>query len=273
MINFIKADIYRIFKGIGIYIAFALVVIMSSVSIAMKEPGYIGNASVSYEYEEDLIVMASGSLPEQLSETSGQKLLVRSILAANINLYYPLILIVFAFLMSDFSNKTLKNTLTSVVSKGRYFVYKLLMCLGFSVFFIIFGNLFTYVLNFLVNGSDYTEPISNIFKATFQQMPMLLGAVSFLIFIGVLTRRTAVYNAVSISFVMVFQLLLSILFMLTKAEVIGKYIEKYELQAALGRLVYFPANNYCLICFCIGICEIIVFAALSYLTFKKSEVR
>lgn len=275
MINLMKADIYRIFKGIGIYIAFALVIIMSSVSITGKEPGYIGNAYVSYdEHEEDSIVMTSGSLPEQSPDTSVEpKMLVRSILAANINLYYPLILVVFAILMSDFSNKTLKNTLTSAVSKRKYFAYKLLMSLGFSALFIIFGNLFAYILNFFLNGKEYTEPISNIFKATFLQMPLLLGVVSFLIFIGFLTRRTAVYNAISICFVMVFQILLGAVFMLTKAEFIGEYLKKYELQAALGRLAYFPENNYCLICLSIGLGEIIIFGALSYLIFKKSEIK
>lgn len=274
MINLMKADLYRIFRGIGIYIAFAIVIIMLSVSITMKEPGYIGNASVSYVYEEESIVITSGSLPEQSPDTSAeQKMLVRSILAANINLYYPLLVVVFVVLMSDFSNKTLKNTLTSAVSKGKYFAYKLLMSLGFSALFILFGNLFAYILNFLVNGKEYTESISNIFKATFLQMPMLLGAVSFLVFIGFLTRRTAVYNAIAICFVIVFQTFLGAVFTLTKAEFIGKYLEKYELQAALGRLAYFPENNYSLICFCIGLGEIILFGALSYLIFKKSEIK
>lgn len=278
MINMMKADLYRIFRGIGIYIAIAMVIIMSGISIGMKEPGYIGNASMTYEettVEEETnnglsVEVQKDAAPEQNPE---QKLLVRSILAANINLYYPLIIVVFVILMSDFSNKTLKNTLTSAVSKRKYFAYKLIMSLGFSALFIIFGNLFAYVLNLLVNGKEYTEPISNILKATFLQMPMLLGIVSFLVFIGFLTQRTAVYNAISISFIMLFQIILGAVFRLTESELIGKYLEKYELQAALNRLAYFPENKYCLICLCIGIFEIIVSAAFSYLIFKKSEIK
>lgn len=278
MINMMKADLYRIFRGIGIYIAIAMVIIMSSISIGMKEPGYIGNASVSYEetaVEEDaknglFVEVQENAAPEQNPE---QKLLVRSVLAANINLYYPLIIVVFVILMSDFSNQTLKNTLTSAVSKRKYFAYKLIMSLGFSILFILISNLFAYVLNFLVNGRAYTESIVNLLKATVLQMPMLLGIVSFFVCIGFFTRRTAVYNAISISFVMLFQIILSTAFSLTESKLIETFLEKYEWQAALGRLAYFPENKYCLQCLCFGVMEIVVFSLLSYFIFKKSEIK
>ena len=113
MINMMRADLYRIFRGIGIYIAAALIIIMSSVSIAVKEPGYIGNGNVSYNDEVVVPVMQETS--------STHETLVQGILAANINLYYPLIIIVFVILMTDVSNKTMKNTLSSAVSKRKYF--------------------------------------------------------------------------------------------------------------------------------------------------------
>ena len=92
MINLMKADLYRIFKGIGIYIAIAMVIIMSSVSIAMKEAGYIGNASVE-NYNATAVKTEEGSyeysieIDENTTETADKKELVRSIYAANTNLY------------------------------------------------------------------------------------------------------------------------------------------------------------------------------------------
>lgn len=269
MINLMKADLYRIFRCSGIYFAFAIVIIISSLSVAMKEPGYIGNGSLSLEHEGETVVMVSAST----EDTDAEKLLVRSVIANNINLYYPLIIVVFMILMSDFSNKTLKNTLTSVVSKGKYFAYKLTMCLGFSMLFIIFGNLFIYFQNLIVNGERYTESISNIFKATFLQMPILLGIVSFLVFIGFFSKRAALYNGISISIISVFQLSLGAIYFITKSKLLGKFLEKYEWQAILGKLAYFPESKYCVICLIIGLAEIIIFGGLSYLIFKRSEIK
>lgn len=272
MINMMKADLYRIFRGVGIYIAVLLIIAISAISIVMKQAGYIGNGTVTVD--NDTIVEADDSISVVIADTSaGHKMLVRSMIAANINLYYPLILVVFVILMSDFSNKTLKNTLTSAVNKRKYFKYKLLMSLGCSAIFIIFSNLFAYILNYIKNGKEYTEPIDNILKATFLQMPMLLGIVSFLVFVGFLTRRTAVYNALTIPFVMLFQLIIQLILTLTKSEFIEKCVEKFELQTALYKLAYFPENKYCLHCLCFGLIEIVVFAALSWLIFKKSEIK
>lgn len=265
MINMMKADLYRIFRGIGIYIAVALIMIISSVSIVAKEPGYIGNGNVSYN---DEVVVST------MQETSSEKgTLVQGILAANINLYYPLIIIVFVILMKEFSNKTMKNTLSSAVSKRKYFAYKMIMSLGFSALFIIFGNLFAYVLNFIVNGKEYTEPIIDILKITILQMPMLLGIVSLLVFIGFLFKKTAIYNAISISFIMLFQIVLGFICVFTESENLKKFLENYELQSALNKLAYFPESKYCLICFGIGAVEILVFSVFGYYIFKKSEIK
>ena len=227
MINMMKADLYRIFRGIGIYIAVALIMIISSVSIVAKEPGYIGNGNVSYN---DEVVVST------MQETSSEKgTLVQGILAANINLYYPLIIIVFVILMKEFSNKTMKNTLSSAVSKRKYFSYKMIMSLGFSALFIIFGNLFA--------------------------------------FIGFLFKKAAVYNAISISFIMLFQIVLGFICVFTESENLKKFLENYELQSALNKLAYFPESKYCLICFVIGTVEILVFSVFGYYIFKKSEIK
>lgn len=272
MINLMKADLYRIFRGVCIYIAMVLMITISVISVVIKEAGYIGNAAVTYE--DDTVVETSGFLSGVTPDSSAEhKMLVRSIIAANINLYYPLILVVFVILMSDFSNKTLKNTLTSAVSKKKYFIYKLIMSLGFSAIFITFSNLLVYILNYIINGRLYTEPIANILKATAFQMPMLLGIVSFLVFMGFLTRRTAIYNAVTIPFVILFQIIIGTIYRMSESELLGKYLMKFELQTALDTLAYFPETKYCLQCLCFGLGEIIVFAVLSWLIFKKTEVR
>lgn len=46
MINIIKSDFYRIFRGIAVYIAIGIMLLAIGVSIYMIQPGYIGKASV-----------------------------------------------------------------------------------------------------------------------------------------------------------------------------------------------------------------------------------
>lgn len=271
MINMMKADLYRIFRGVGIYIAIVIMIAMSVISIVMKEPGYLGNATVTYE--EDTVAAAGDYISDETADQLTNKMLVRRIMAANINLYYPLILVVFVILMSDFSNKTIKNTLTSAVSKRKYFVYKLVMSLGCSAVFIVFSNLFAYIFNYIKNGKEYTEPLDNILKATALQMPMLLGIAGFLVFMGFLTRKTGVYNAVTTSFVMLFQLILYAIYNLKEFRLIGKFLTTFELQTALNRLAYFPDSKYCLQCLCFGLAEIALFSVTSWLIFKKTEIR
>ena len=60
MINMIKADLYRITKGIGFYIAIIAMILTTAVSVFMTEPGYIGNTQVSIS-EEDMETISEAS--------------------------------------------------------------------------------------------------------------------------------------------------------------------------------------------------------------------
>lgn len=274
MINMMRADLYRIFRGFGIFIAAAMIIIMSSMSVGLREPGYIGTAAIGYE-EDELTNINDIDFEELRTRRNAEekKILAREVIAANNNLYYPLIIVVFVLLMADFSSHTIKNTLTAAVIKKKYYLYKLLMILLSSVVLIFFNSLFTYLLNYIVNGKEYTEPIGNVLKATALQLPMLLGAVSLLTMLGFLTRKAATFNAIAISFVILFQLIINAVYAITKWEGVKNFIYNYELQIALGKLAFFPERKYILTCMCIGFAEIIISSLLGYQIFKKSEIK
>lgn len=279
MMNIMRADLYRIFRSVGIYIAMIMVVAMAAVSVGMREPGYVGiSSSVTIDGAEmqdvdyeDLRENGIDAFRKERNEEE-KKTFVREVLGANINLYYPLIIVVFVLLMSDFSNRTIKNTLTSVAGRKKYYLSKLLLILLFAGMFIICSNLFVYVLNFIVNGREYTESISNMLKATFLQLPMLLGAVSLLTMLGFLVKKAAIFNAVAIPFVMLFQIIVQLVQAITKSELLQKFMQNYELQAALGKLAFFPEKKFVLICTCIGVSEMILFSIFGYFIFRKSEI-
>lgn len=282
MINMIKADLYRITKGIGLYIAIIATILMTTISVCIKEPGYIGNTQMNDEQMKTMSELSESgevelsAMIEAFSkdrDAQQKKGFAREILGANINLYYMMIIIVFVILMADFSNKTIKNTITSAYSKKKYYISKLAMIYISATIFITLANLFAYVLNFIINGKEYTEPIKNTLAVTAYQFPLLLGIVSLLVFFGFLFKRSALFNAAAISFVMLFQIVLAAICQLTESKALTEFMSKYELQSALKMLSTLPDTKYILTCAAMGIAEIVVFSALGYITFKKSEIK
>lgn len=95
MINMIKADLYRIPKSIGIYIAVILTIVTSVISIYMTEPGYIGNTQVSMSEEDAEIIndAAESGIIEAIEnfktnrDAQQKKGFVREVLGANIKAF------------------------------------------------------------------------------------------------------------------------------------------------------------------------------------------
>lgn len=274
MINMMRADLYRIFRSVHIYFAIGIIILMAGISVGMREVGHIGNASI--EYQEESLTQEEASftgMPHTVRTDEQKKEFVLEVLSSNINLYYPLILIVFAILMADFSNHTVKNTLSTAVSKKKYYLSKLVLILLLSTAIILFNSIFIYVLNFIVNGKAYTTSIVSVLRATFRQLPMLWGIAGFMTMIGFLTQRAAAFNAVIIPFQLLFQTLVNALSLLTGWEFLWKFLENYELQMALRKLAFPADGGYIAICCGIGLAEVVVSTLIGYHIFKKSEIR
>ena len=276
MLNMIKADLYRIVRGKGIYILLILMLCIVSVSVGMKQAGYIAmGADVSME-EGNADVEENGLVIDISEENdinvSGKKV-DTDILIANMNLYYLFIILVSVIVMGDFSNKTIKNTLTSAVDRKTYFASKFILTEILAILIILINNFFAYTLNYIVNGKSYASEISEIWIITLRQTPMLLGAVSILFFAAFLIRKAAIFNAVTILFQTILQLLLALIMFSTKSEILHTFLEKYEIQTAIARLVYSTSNNYVMQCAFIGFTEILVSIILGYALFRKVEVK
>ena len=134
MLNLIKADLYRIFKGKSIYVVVFCILVLAFVSCFSMSPGHIGIASSSIEqtdydneelleklYETDSIIET-----RQIMKEYGSFPLDKVQLGANANLYYFFIVIVVIVLVTDLSNSTAKNTLSSAISRKKYYFSKLI---------------------------------------------------------------------------------------------------------------------------------------------------
>lgn len=284
MYNMIKADTYRILRSKGLYIALFMIILMLGLSIFMKEPGFIGTANVNANEEtaetvetlENLDTTNLGSIIEAFEskrDDAQKKRFVRELLGANINMYYILIMVVFMVLVADFSNQTIKNTLTSAVSKRKYFASKLVMILIMTTILMFFNTFFAYGLNYIVNGSEYTESIIEPLKVTVLQLPLMYGMAGILTFIAFLINKPAIFNSVTICLIMIFQLLMAAAQYITKSDSLDTFLRKYEFQSALSYISKLSDTQHALICASAGF-QILVYSVIGgYLIFKKAEIK
>lgn len=283
MINMIKADLFRMIRSKSIYIIIAVMLTMTIVSAATKTPGTIANANYESMEEMDMIYeIAEEENTNDLSSVLSKLDSKRSdeqkkeyslkVIGSNMNLYYLIVFIVYGVLAADLSNKTIKNTLTSISGRKKYFFSKLIFILGSSTLLILLNTLTFYGINMIVNGEKYSVSLGRMLEATLMQLPMLLGLTALLTFIVYLVKSGAWYNSISLLGIILFQTVLLMLNSLLKCKAITTYLEKYEAQSAIFKLAVHPEISHTVICCIIGIGMFLVSVIASYYIFKKAEI-
>ena len=279
MLNIIKSDLYRIFRGKSIYVAIIIILILASVSCFAMSPGHIGIASSSIEqtdYDNEELkekVYETDSIMEtrEIMKEYGSFPLDKSQLGANANLYYFFIIVVVIVLVTDLSNSTAKNTLSSAISRKKYYFSKLITCLGLGTVLILINNYGSYVINLIMNGKEFSAGLLEITKLTILQLPILYAIISMLVCIGFCFRKTGTFNSITIPLIMVVQLIImgvATLFHLDSANILN-----YEFQYIIGNLVANPSNTYILKTLVLAIFYIIVFNVIGYSVFRKTEIK
>ena len=279
MLNIIKADLYRIFKGKAIYVAIIIILVLASVSCFSMSPGHIG---INTSFEEQPLVQDE-ELLNKLYETDsiletrklmkeyGAYPLDKDQLGANANLYYIFIIIVVTVLVTDLSNSTAKNTLSSAISRKKYYLSKLITCIGLGTFLVLINNYGSYLINLIMNGREFSAGLLEIMKLTILQLPCFYGIISLLVCIGFCFRKTGTFNSITIPLIIVVQLILtgiSTLFHLDTTNILN-----YEFQYIIGNLIANPSNTYILQTLVLAIFYIIVFNVIGYRVFRKTEIK
>lgn len=277
MINIIKSDLYRILKGKAIYIVLAVITVVILVSVVSMMPGNIGLSVGSSVDTSNVELMGKLSAAKSLGEfrdimkNLGAFKLDKDIIGTNINLYYFFIVITVIVLAKDFSNKTIKNTISSAISRKEYYFSKLLLILGLGTFFILYNNYAAYILNLLINGKEFSTPLLEFTKLTILQLPLLYGIISLLVCFAFVFKKTSLFNSISIPFVMVVQLIGIAIINLLRIK--ADWFNNYEIQFALTKIVNNPTNHYIINCAILGVVYIIIFNIIGYFSFKKAEVK
>lgn len=283
MFNMIKADSYRITKSIAFYIAAAIIFVFAAVSIYLVSPGTIGQANIGdistaqYSQEtplddisfEEMHDLTPKDMRKIMLETENYEL-DREILAMNMNLYYCFIFIAALIITVDFSSGSAKNTLSSAISRNKYFISKTAIVFGICIFLFFLNTYVVYFGNMIFNSGKVSSDLWTVTKVSLLQLPPMLALMSILTGIAFAVRKTAVYNMITIPLVMVFQLILGVLI---KIFDLKSKIADFELQIMIGKLSADPSDKYiiqsCIVCTVI----IIAFLSLGYASFRKSEIK
>ena len=98
----------------------------------------------------------------------------------------------------------------------------------------------------------------------------MLAMMSILVGIAFMVKKTSIYNIITIPFIMVFQIILSLV--ITVFNLDDKIFD-YEFQVMITKLASFPDGNYIIksVVICFGIA--LVFLSLGYLSFRKTEIK
>ena len=279
MINIIKSDLYRVFRGKAIYVTIIIILLLASVSCFSMSPGHIGIATSSDEQplvkDEELLekVYETDSILEtrELMKEYGAYPLDKSQLGANANLYYFFIIVVVIVLVTDLSNSTAKNTLSSAISRKKYYLSKLITCIGLGTFLVLINNYGSYIINLIMNGKEFSAGILEITKLTILQLPILYGIISMLVCIGFCFRKTGTFNSITIPLIMVIQLI--IMGIATLLHLNANNILNYEFQYIIGNLISNPSNAYILKTLVLAIFHIVIFNIIGYRIFRKTEIK
>ena len=279
MINIIKSDLYRVFRGKAIYVAIIIILLLAVVSCFSMSPGHIGITSSSDAQplvkDEELLekVYETNSILEtrELMKEYGAYPLDKSQLGANANLYYFFIIVVVIVLVTDLSNSTAKNTLSSAISIKKYYLSKLITCIGLGTFLVLINNYGSYMINLIMNGKEFSAGILEITKLTILQLPILYGIISMLVCIGFCFRKTGTFNSITIPLIIVIQLI--IMGIATLFHLDANNILNYEFQYMIGNLISNPSNAYILKTLVLAIFYIVIFNVIGYRVFRKTEIK
>ncbi len=180
MLNMAKADLYRLVRSKGTYICLAVMFVLYASAI----------------FTDSFAVISAGYDPSRYFDETFKTDM--RMIGCNANYYFLMIFPVSIILLADFSNGTIKNTLSSVTTKTKYYVFKFLAVQIVSIFYFFLGNSAYYLVRRLVYGSDKATPAAEVFSVLLWQLPTFIAVISVFVLMAFLIRKPAIFNTIII---------------------------------------------------------------------------
>lgn len=276
MFNLMRADIYRILRGKGMYICLLLITLSLCFSAFLRSPGHLGlnmDISTSGTNLEEMESIKSFDDAMDVIRDSEEHPVDADIMSVGGNLYFFFIFAVFVVFCTDLSSHTAKNIISTGISRTTYYTSKLCLSLVIGTFFILFHSYGGYIINLLFNGSGYSSSILDITVIMIRQLPVFYGMISVLVMLSAIIQKTARFTAVTILLLMGVQLIvmaLSAIFKFNAADVL-----QYEFEGMLRSLaVVGPiATGKLITTTAAGIIMLIISTVVGQSYFKKCTIK
>ena len=205
MLNLMKADMYRIVRGKGLYIIFGLAALFIALTVFVFRSVAIvlGVANVDpMDFERAAYLTGADASLLALGNVSN-------------SMYLFLIVPFIVVAMAGFSSGAVKNELSAGIGRGKLYGAKWMLSVLVGLVFLIFNMVLTVVLALLVDGlGDWGYGhLANVLQSFGLQVLVMSALMSVGIFIAFVTRKTAATLGIFLAFVFVPGALASILAM------------------------------------------------------------
>ncbi|MBR1764640.1 MAG: ABC transporter permease [Ruminococcus sp.] len=252
MINMFKAELYRLVRSRGFWFFWVLSLGTLILAVIYHQTGGI-TLGAPLDYDEST------------------KLDIRQI-AMNFSFYFFLIFLAFTIIAGEFSEHTVKNSITSAVSKRGFFLSKFFFTLVFSLLSMIAVNYLFYFLNRAVNGSKYSSSVSEFSKAFLGQLPLFAATVSVFILAAFVLKRAAAFNAVVIITPIAYTTIVLAVYSIESTRKVGEKLLTYELSTMIGKLAIGCTDSYRAKCYILSAAVTVFSFVLGYLLWNKREI-
>jgi len=188
MMNVIKADLYRIFRGRMLYITFGIVAI---IFILFRGAGMLG-VTIGGS-----LMNAQGTRIE--NQFNGMEAPFIPMMLMDFLAYLILAVIIFV-VSSDFSSNTVRNTLSTDVSRIKYYLSKLITAVVFCIALASFSVIVSTILGSLADGFGGElsgEYIVSVLKPFGAQLFLLICLTCVGVSFAMITKNT---TATAVSF-------------------------------------------------------------------------
>jgi len=274
MVNMIRADMYRIFRGKALYITLAVLLASIVLTVASTHALQTGFFSIEIPSEE---VPQMAQQVSAFSEGDGVSgISITTPLATSMeNFVFFLLPIVIVVAGAIFSHGTVKNDLAWGVSRTKLYFSKLILASILCILMIVFYYVFGILIATIWGGFGGPAPDGHwigLLQIIAAQLVLLLAYVAFGVFLAFATRRTAAVNGAFIAFVFVPMFLLMIL------AIINSNLERlldFEMLSNLinlARLPYLEAREI-LRALGIGVFVLVASTVGGIALFKRAEIK
>lgn len=252
MINMFRAELYRLTKSRGFWFFWISSVVASLLSIAYKEPGGVSfGATFTYDPALKMDIVQLGM---------------------NFTYYFLLIIPVYCLISTEFNEHTIKNTISSAISKKMYYVSKFIFCMVYSVLSYVAACYIFYLLNRGINGSKYSSSVGAFSKALIRQLPIIAGVVAVFIFVAFLFKKGAALNSVTIITPILYTTAALMLYGAKSTKSAAEHMLKYEVSTIFSNLAAGCTDSYRTRCYMAIAIISAASAVLGYLVFSKREL-